>query len=274
MRTNDTNNNKMQTPFCSSHLYILTDCEFTISWGPEPSSVWSPPEKREEGRPAGSCWVSQMTSSSWCCISCRCLEQRGGQWSPVNVGGQHAGLLTGSEFPGVCRVEVRCIDLPGKDGLCRGHLLHVTVPDQSHSGSCAPPGAQVHAGSGLRQRGATTVLLLHPFSGGRGVHGGRLVEESIVGADGVELLPGVCDRAGPLEVELGARGPPHLCSVASQGADEGGLLLSVGGPLQPRGLRRETRRLTFCCVRHRGGSSAIATEEDSRVGGWIPWGWR
>lgn len=51
-----------------------TKYSITISGGPALSSVWSPPARREERRLAGFGWVCLTTSSSWCCISSRCLK--------------------------------------------------------------------------------------------------------------------------------------------------------------------------------------------------------
>ncbi|KAK5907708.1 hypothetical protein CesoFtcFv8_005527 [Champsocephalus esox] len=65
------------------------------------------------------------------------------------------------------------------------------------------------------------------------VHGRRLVQQSVVGAHGVELLPGVSDGAGP--VDFGAGGSPNSRSFPCHHQAAVLLVLCVQGPLTHRG---------------------------------------
>lgn len=150
-------------------------------------------------------------------------------------------FLTCSCFSSEHSIEVCCVYLPGQNRLsvARGHFLHVAVPIWSHMGpsSCR---------FGLHKRGPLVLLVWGT------VHRSSLVEQSIIGADSVELLPGVCDRAGPRQVQLGTGSSPYSRSVPGEGAEQTAVLLAIGGPLHTwrSCWPREVCSLTFWCVRH------------------------
>lgn len=171
-------------------------------------------------------------------------------------------ILTCSRFSSEHSIKVRCVDLPGQDRLA-GHLHHVTVSIRAHGGSSCLAG--LSRGLRLHQRRPVVLLAGHQLPGrvGGPIHGGGLVEERVIGAHRVELLAGVRHRAGPRQVELGARSPPHPDGIPGEGAHQTALVLLIGGSLRSRGPRRPrrpgyVRSLTFRCVwhwtaTHRGG---------------------
>lgn len=146
-------------------------------------------------------------------------------------------FLTCSCFSSKHSIKVWCINLPGQNRLsvARGHFLHVTVHVWSHMGPSSLTSAEVIWLFRLHQRRPITLLILDhvPACVWGTVHRSSLVEKSIIWADCVELLPGVCDRAGPRQVELGARSPPYSGSVPGGGADQTTFLLPISGPLHP-----------------------------------------